>query len=322
MLSDWRISRMSEAEETPQQRQLRIRQAKREAKLQATGQERLNKITQLNGRVSESSKYRQRRLRTGLTSIAQNQNFTSAASPTSPVSEHDDPPISVPTSRPRPAPTNDPDAARMQEEYIKALIGANNQRPINNDGGAHAQVPGMEGVEDDPMMKMLQTMMGGMSAGGMPGQPGDPNASVPDTASMIGDFAKSMGAPSFLVNLVFGKPPPPPTAAQIKSDSTWKIIRMIFALLVGVYMLYMIDTSVASFGLNPPAPATARNPFLVFMTGELLMYSAKSVLAPPAPVAGLKAYWTAGKALATDGAIVVFMLGLYSWWHGSTNVVK
>lgn len=46
---------MSETPETPQQRQLRIRQQKREAKLKAEGQERLNKITQLSGRKPEHS---------------------------------------------------------------------------------------------------------------------------------------------------------------------------------------------------------------------------------------------------------------------------
>lgn len=46
---------MSEATETPQQRQLRIRQQKREAKLKAQGQERLDKITKLSGRTPESS---------------------------------------------------------------------------------------------------------------------------------------------------------------------------------------------------------------------------------------------------------------------------
>lgn len=46
---------MSETPETPQQRQIRIRQQKREAKLKAEGQERLNKITQLSGRKPETS---------------------------------------------------------------------------------------------------------------------------------------------------------------------------------------------------------------------------------------------------------------------------
>jgi len=46
---------MSEEVETPQQRQLRIRQQKREAKLQASAQERLDKITKLSGRTPESS---------------------------------------------------------------------------------------------------------------------------------------------------------------------------------------------------------------------------------------------------------------------------
>jgi GET complex subunit GET2 len=47
---------MSEAEESPAQRQARIRREKREAKIKAGGSERLDKITKLSGRTPEMSK--------------------------------------------------------------------------------------------------------------------------------------------------------------------------------------------------------------------------------------------------------------------------
>ena len=47
---------MSEsAEESPAQRQARIRREKREAKIKAGGNERLEKITKLSGRLPDSS---------------------------------------------------------------------------------------------------------------------------------------------------------------------------------------------------------------------------------------------------------------------------
>jgi GET complex subunit GET2 len=47
---------MSETEESPAQRQARIRREKREAKIKAGGSERLDKITKLSGRTPEMSK--------------------------------------------------------------------------------------------------------------------------------------------------------------------------------------------------------------------------------------------------------------------------
>lgn len=47
---------MAESDETPAQRQARIRRQKREAKINANATERLDKITQLSGRQAESSK--------------------------------------------------------------------------------------------------------------------------------------------------------------------------------------------------------------------------------------------------------------------------
>jgi hypothetical protein len=48
---------MADTEETPAQRQARIRREKREAKIKGTAQERLEKITKLSGRTPEMSEY-------------------------------------------------------------------------------------------------------------------------------------------------------------------------------------------------------------------------------------------------------------------------
>jgi hypothetical protein len=51
-----RAREMSEQAESPAQRQARIRREKREAKINANAQDRLDKITKLSGRTPESSK--------------------------------------------------------------------------------------------------------------------------------------------------------------------------------------------------------------------------------------------------------------------------
>jgi GET complex subunit GET2 len=48
---------MADPEETPAQRQARIRQQKREAKITGNASERLDKITRLSGRTPEKSKF-------------------------------------------------------------------------------------------------------------------------------------------------------------------------------------------------------------------------------------------------------------------------
>lgn len=51
-----RFVNMADTEETPAQRQARIRREKREAKINANAQDRLDKITRLSGRTPEASK--------------------------------------------------------------------------------------------------------------------------------------------------------------------------------------------------------------------------------------------------------------------------
>lgn len=48
----------SGSEETPGQRQARLRREKRNAKIQAEGSDRLSKITQLNGRMAPPAELR------------------------------------------------------------------------------------------------------------------------------------------------------------------------------------------------------------------------------------------------------------------------
>jgi GET complex subunit GET2 len=59
---------MADVEETPAQRQARLRRQKREAKINANASDRLDKITRLSGRTPEHSKNVYQCLRPALTS--------------------------------------------------------------------------------------------------------------------------------------------------------------------------------------------------------------------------------------------------------------
>lgn len=199
--------------------------------------------------------------------------------------------------------TNDAEQMRMQEEYMRALLA----------GAPQGQEPGMQG-EDDPMLKMMQAMLGNVS--------GDPNA--PGSEGMpfsADDISKMTGLPSFLTSMFLGgKQQAPPTPEEIKIERTWKVLRTIMVGLVGLYTIFTIDKSVKAFGQDPPVPATAQNPFLVFLMGELLVNGARTVLSGrPASRSGFKAWIHSGRETARDGALLLFMFGTYSrWWKDYT----
>lgn len=197
--------------------------------------------------------------------------------------------------------SNDPEQRRLQEEYMRAMLGVNAQNP-----GGLGQQGGID--ENDAMIKMMQTMLGGMS--------GDPNApgEMPFSAE---DISKMTGIPSFLTSMFLGGTQEAPlSAAQIKSERIWKTVRALVSVIVALYTIFTIDKSLSTFGQDPPAPATAQNPFVVFIMAELLVNGANIVLPGRKPVGGLKSWFRMGRDVARDGAIVVFALGVYTWFKG------
>lgn len=203
--------------------------------------------------------------------------------------------------------TTDADQQRLQEEYMRILLGGAQQ----NQSG-QGQQPGMPD-ENDPMIKMMQTMLGGMS--------GDPNA--PGTGDMpfsADDISKMTGMPSFLTNMFMGgNKQTPPTPEQINKERRWKVVRIVVSILMGIYTVVTLDNSIDTFGTNPPAPATVQNPFVVFLMGELLLQGGKSALfGRPTNQGTIKSWIASVREVAADGAILLFMLGVYSWWVGST----
>ena len=167
--------------------------------------------------------------------------------------------------------------------------------------------------EEDPMMKMLQAMMGGMNGGSLPDGTEDmggmPSLS-PD------DISKATGLPSFLTNMVLGNQKTPPSRAEIRTTSMWKIIHVVFAIMTGIYLAITINKSTQTFGVNPPAPATFQDPFNLFMTGEILLQSARAISKGGSGKSGLGLWIQMGRELFGDGMIMVFGLGLAQWLNG------
>jgi GET complex subunit GET2 len=201
--------------------------------------------------------------------------------------------------------TNDPQQAQMQEEYLRALLkGAPAQE------GASGQGQPQSAGQEDPMMKVLGSLLGGVGEGGDPSALGGMNFS-PD------DISKVTGLPSFVTNMMMGSQKAPPTPAEEQSTRLWRILHLFFAIMAGIYLVFSVDRATTMFGENPPAPATFQNPFAIFLIGELLLQSARMMLAGSPGKRGLGLWWQMGKELARDGALSVFMLGTASWWGGS-----
>jgi GET complex subunit GET2 len=200
--------------------------------------------------------------------------------------------------------TSDPQQAKMQEEYLRALLqGGQQQRQRGQ-----AQ-PGMPD-SDDPMLKMLGSMMGAMNGSS------DPNA-PPSLGLSPEDISKATGIPSFLTGTFMGSQKAPPTPQEQRSTTIWRVIHVVFALIAGLFLVFSIDRATTTFGENPPAPATFQNPFVIFVTGEIVLQATRIILAGPSGKRGPGLYYQMAKEFAGDGALSVFLLGISSWWRGN-----
>lgn len=166
-------------------------------------------------------------------------------------------------------------------------------------------------------MKLLSSLLGGM--------PGEPNASAPGTPGAAdgmpdqgspgfspADLAGALGLPPFLANML-GGPSQPATEAEQKTIRVWKTLHFLFALGIAIYLSFIIGTSVALFGSPPPKPATVQNPFLIFVTGEMLLTGGRVLLGEKQ--GGLGMAIQLARDIVRDGSLVIFALGMGAWYH-------
>ncbi|KAA8648732.1 hypothetical protein EYZ11_004234 [Aspergillus tanneri] len=285
---------MSSVEESPAQKAARLRRERREAKIKEGGAARLDKITSLTGRTLASAR---EDAPTSLSPSTQpSAPVSSAPEATSALRQPEPPSVeAAPNTNPE---TQSPESLQAQQEYIRALL--------RQDAPPQGQSGQEDFEEEDVTIKLLNSLMGNMSGGGASG-PGDaPGVSQADLIS-------ALGFPSWAASMLPGVSQPQ-TEAEKKAIWTWKILHVLFSIAVGIYLIVLVGSSVSIYGSRPPPPATARNPFLFFTTGELVMTGARVLSRRGNGPAGLGLYIQVFRDVIRDGSVIVFLLGMATWW--------
>lgn len=177
-----------------------------------------------------------------------------------------------------------------------------------------------DNMAEDPTMKLLQSLMGSMGSDPNAPAPGGPGGAPgqPPSGFSPADIAGALGVPPFLANMLGGGQQP--TEAEQKTIRIWKTLHVLFALGMAFYLLFVISASVAMFGNAPPKPATAQNPFLIFVTGEMLLTGGRMLLG--GKQGGLGMVVSLFRDFVRDGSLVVFALGLGAWYHRGWQTVE
>jgi hypothetical protein len=170
-----------------------------------------------------------------------------------------------------------------------------------------------EGAPEDPMARLLSQLAGGipgLSPSSSPNDPNPPSGGLPISGA---DLAAATGLPPFLANILTGQASTTKTAPE---SPLWKVAHVIFSILIGIYLVMAINTSISTYGKeNPPPPAVAQSPFVIFLTGEALLQGTKTALGQGVG-GGLGTAYKLFKDFTRDGSIVVFILGVVGWWNG------
>jgi hypothetical protein len=164
--------------------------------------------------------------------------------------------------------------------------------------------------EQYPTTKLLSSVLGI--------NPPDGTTSADPSA----DISSATGLPPFLTNLFLGK-----SQAEYPKDQQrgriWNLLHVIIAFAVGIYFLTLIRSSVLTYGSDPPPPATAQNPFVVFMTAEFLLSGTRVLATARAGQLGSMRSWIRLLGdIVRDGKIAIFVLGVGTWWMGGCKEIE
>ncbi|KAE8154797.1 hypothetical protein BDV25DRAFT_147010 [Aspergillus avenaceus] len=284
---------MSSAEESPAQKAARLRRERREAKIKEGGAARLDKITSLSGRTPAS--VREEASPSPSPSPQPPASTISTPEPTPQQTQSAPVPASAPPQPTVEAESPTPENLQAQQDYVRALL---------RQGAPSPSQQGPE--EEDPALKMLNTLMGQMNGEnqGAAGPAGGPSQA---------ELVSALGLPPFVADLL-GAATRQQTDEEKKEILTWKIIHVLFSVAVGIYLLMLIGSSVSTYGSQPPPPATVRNPFLFFTTGELVLTGARIMSKSRNGGVGIMAWVGMFQAVIRDGSIALFLLGMGAWW--------
>ncbi len=291
------------AGETPNQRQARLRREKRQKRMAEEGEDRLARIKALNGGVAPPEEV--------LGGPAVPQAASVADDPDEVDISQNASGYGTPSKQNADAQNNPLAAAMFQMQQQNA-----------------SRQSGAQEAEDDPMVKMMQQMVGLMG-----GNPDDPNAKPPEVPmalrALMGGGGQAMQEEA-----------PPATG----STYMWRIVHAVFAIVLAGYIALSstfngsklarsqnVYTEEEGYGLG-------RRLFLMFCTAELLLQSSRyfvekgqlqgnGILAKvansgfvPEPWAGyvrmVGRYLGIAQTIMADAMLIVFVFGMVAWWQG------
>ncbi|KAG9249038.1 hypothetical protein BJ878DRAFT_485841 [Calycina marina] len=277
--------------------QARIRKERREAKIRAGGSARLNKITGLGGGVQRDPPQS--------TSISVAHGDPDEVD----ISQHFYEPKAA--RRSQPVTPNDDKFRQMMLDYDASGVPPPGANPF-------AGFPGMEGAApgEDPMMKMLQQMMGGAAgegADGMSSFPGMPGMARMGQAAVADPYAY-----------------------------IWRIVHAVFALGLGLYISFTTTFSGSKIARLSSGAASSEalipasiHFFYIFATAQVLLQTTSFFLEKGAPQQGgilgtivgflpepykgyvqlASRYFRIWTTMTGDAMILVFVMGVCSWWQ-------
>ena len=288
--------------ETPNQRQARLRREKRQKKMAEEGEDRLAKIKALNGGIAPPDE-----VLSG-PAVPNPQAATVADDPEEVDISQNASGFGTPSKQNIDASQNPLAAAMLQMQQQE---GRDQQQ-----GGA----------EDDPMVKMMQQMMSLMG-----GNPQDPNAKPPEIPPMMKAMLGGGGAQ---------EEAPPATGSVYMWKIVHAIFAFILATYMALTSTFngskmarsqTVYTEDAGYGFG-------RRLFLIFCTAELLLQSSRYFLEKghlqgpglfatvansgvvPEPWAGyvrvMGRYVAIAQTIFADAMVIIFVFGVMAWWKG------
>ncbi len=289
--------------ETANQRQARLRREKRQKRMEEEGEDRLARIKALNGGVAPPEEV--------LGGPGAQESKAAYVEDPDEVDISQTPPTGQANVNAKADPLQ---AALLQMQQQEAQ----NQQQQNASGDG----------QDDPMVKMMEQMMGLMG-----GNPQDPNAKPPDVPYAL-KALMGMGAAS-----KEDRTPPPTGNAYI-----WKIVHAVFAIVLAGYIALTSTFNGSELGrtqsvyANQEGIGLGQRLFLMFCTAELLLQSSRyfaekgklqgnGMIAKvansgfvPEPYAGYVRiagrYVGIAQTIVTDAMVVIFVFGALAWWQG------
>ena len=298
--------------ESKAQREARLRRERRNAKLQGGGADRLSKITSLSGRpaAAQAELEKGSQPQRGKSPVPQQTPGENGSAQPGAGSASD--PAEVDLSTMLQSQQQMPNA-EQQQRMFREMLRASADNTTDEPG---ARPP--ESMEDDPMVRMMQQMLGSMGGDGGQ-QPGE-------------------GLPPGLADMFGGGQQQQQEQPRVGSgESVWRIVHFLTSMMLSIYAVTTLSFTGSSLSrsqyvTDPIGPRL----FWMFATAEVVLQSTRYFLDGgrlpqigllgkvagflPEPYANyiriLQRYGVIYTTIVADALVVVFVLGCVAWWKG------